>query len=183
MSLGRKLARHHRRRDGPAGAEPRVRVRLRRFSDQSVLRTHHQPDRHQHHARRQPESDQRPDGAVLDRPCGLHGRRRIHRHLSDGVSRQADRGACRQHAARSARRLDCDDSEPAGRRGCGGARGTAGRHSVAAAQRRLPRDCHARLQRDHPRHHPQHSGRWRRDRIHRRAFRSPISSGSSRWRC
>ena len=40
--------------------------------------------------------------------------------------------------------IDCDDSEPAGRRGRGCARGIAGRHSVAAAERRLPRDRHAR---------------------------------------
>ena len=67
-----------------------------------------------------------------------------------------------------ARRLGCDDSEPAGRRSCRGARGIAGRHSVAAAERGLPRDRHAGLQRDHPRDHPQHSGRWRRHGIHRR---------------
>ena len=39
---------------------------------------------------------------------------------------------------------------------------------VAPSQGRLPRDRDARVRRDHPRPHPQHSGRRRRDRIHRR---------------
>ena len=42
-----------------------------------------------------------------------------------------------------------------------------GRHSVAAAARRLPRHRHARLRRDHPRAHPEHPRRRRRHRLHR----------------
>ncbi len=33
---------------------------------------------HQHHPYRQPESDQRLHGRIFRRPCGIHGRRRVH---------------------------------------------------------------------------------------------------------
>ena len=69
-----RYGRHGRR---PARPELPVRVWVRRFPHQRVLRAHPQPDWHQRHPGCQPESDQRARRSVLHRACRLHGGGRL----------------------------------------------------------------------------------------------------------
>ena len=94
----------------------------------------------------------------------------------------ADYGALWQDRHRSDWRVHRHGSQPACRR-CRGRRcGAARRHSVASPQGRLPRDCHARVQRNHSRDHSQHSRRREAPRALPTPFRLRTSSGFSRWR-
>ncbi len=131
--------------------------------DLPVLRPGSLSGRNQHHPRRQPEPHQRFHGPVLDRTRGLHGDRRLrvglrHADVRRPDSRRTDlppRDGPRQcpfaHRAR-------------GRRFPGGVRGIPRGRAVAAPARRLPRDRHARVRRDHPRLHPEHRRGGRRAR-------------------
>ena len=88
----------------------------------------------------------------------------------------------RQHTHRTAWRIDRHDPEPAcGCRGCGTG-WIAGRHPVAATQRRLPRHRHAGVQRDHPCRSSSISRPSAAPRASPTRFRSRTPSGFSRWR-